>query len=59
MCHEDGLLSHDLSSPHDLEHLVYSFDIRSCERPMGNIEESMGIVRADTADATRAESNAR
>ena len=57
MCHdEDGLLSHDLSNPNDLEHLV---DIRLYERPMGNIGESMGIVRADTAEATRAESYAR
>ena len=47
MCHEDGLLSHDLSS------LVYSFDIHSCERPMGNIRESMGIVQADTAERTQ------
>ena len=44
------------------QHLGYLFDIRSCERPMGNIGESMGIVRVDTADtaeATRAESYAR
>ena len=29
------------------------------ERPMGNIRESMGIVRAEAAEATRAERNAR